>query len=223
MQHRGETIWPTAAVPPSMRVGIVGTGNVARSLADGLIRAKHEVSLGSRNPTRVPPQENVRVGTRKEVAEWAEVVVLAVPFAAISDTVKAIGPNALNGKVVVDVTNVMGPSGWAVGFTTSGGEELAKLVPGARVVKAFNTVFAHVMSTGRVGGEPIALFVAGDDDGAKQTVSRLGKDLGFDPVDAGPLRNARYMEPLAMQMIHLAYGPPRMGTSLGLRLLRGKS
>lgn len=165
--------------------------------------------------------EHVRVGSRKEVASWAEIVVLAVPFSAVHDTVKAIGPNALNGKVLVDVTNAAGPSGLAVGFTTSGAEDLAKLVPGARVVKAFNTVFAPLMSAGRIGGEPIALLVAGDDDTAKQTVSRLGKDLGFDPVDAGPLKNARYLEPLAMQMIYLAYGPPKMGTNLGLKLLRG--
>jgi len=123
----------------------------------------------------------------------------------------------------LDATNAVGTTGLAVGHTTSGAEELQKLVPGARVVKAFNTVFAATMSRGHVGGEPITLFIAGDDAPAKQTVAQLGADLGFLPIDAGPLRNARYLEPLAMQLIHLAYGPPKMGPGIALRLMRGEA
>jgi hypothetical protein len=203
-----------------MKVGIIGTGHVGRALATGLARAKHEVSLGSRNPAIVEPITRVGVGSRKEAADWAEVVILAVPFPTIRETVRAIGPNALNRKVLVDATNAIAESGeWALGFSTSGAEELAKLCPGARVVKAFNTVFAHLMSEGRLGGEPITLLMAGDDAAAKQAVAQLGRDLGFDPVDAGPLRSARYLEPLALQMIQLAY-VQKMGADLGLRLLR---
>jgi len=205
-----------------MKVGIIGTGNVGRALAAGLVRGKHQVTFGSRNPSRVERVEGVDVGSRKEAATWAEVVILAVPFSAIHDTVQAIGPNALNRKVLVDATNAIGPSyDLAVGHTTSGAEELAKLVPGARVVKAFNTVFAPLMSAGTVRGEPVALPVAGDDPAAKEAVIQLGRDLGFDPVDAGPLKNARYLEPLAMWMIYLAYGGPKMGPGIGLKLLRG--
>jgi predicted dinucleotide-binding enzyme len=204
-----------------MKVGIVGTGDVGRALAAGLSRAGHEVALGSRVPANIETMPPIHIVTRKEAAAWAEVVILAVPFHAVQDTVKAIGPNAVHGKVLVDATNAVGTTGLAVGYTTSGAEDLQALVPGARVVKAFNTVFASLMSTGKVGAEPLALFIAGDDIAAKETVLRLGRDLGFDPVDAGPLRNARYLEPLAMQLMHLAYGPPKMGTNLGLKLLRG--
>jgi len=165
----------------------------------------------------MPP---IRVVTRKEAATWAEVVILAVPFHAVHDSVQAIGPNALNGKVVVDATNAIGASGLAVGHTTSGAEDLQRLVPGARVVKAFNTAFAETLSTGRAGGEAIALPVAGSDARAKETVMRLAADVGFDPVDAGPLKNARYLEPLAMQLMYFAYGTPKMGRNIGLKLLR---
>ena len=206
-----------------MKVGIIGSGDVGRALSAGLSRAGHEIALGSRAPANVEPMPPVHVVTRKESATWAEVVILAVPFHAVPDSVKAIGPNALNGKVFVDATNPVGTTGLAVGHTTSGAEELQKLVPGAQVVKAFNTVFAVLMSRGHVGGEPITLFIAGDDAPAKQTVAQLGADLGFLPIDAGPLRNARYLEPLAMQLIHLAYGPPKMGPGIALRLMRGET
>jgi len=204
-----------------MKVGIIGTGDVGRALALGLSGARHEVALGSRNPGNAEPPPPALIGTRKEAASWGDVVILAVPFHAVPDTVQAMGPNALNGKVLVDATNAVGTTGLAVGYTTSGAEELQKLVPGARVVKAFSTAFAETMSTGRAGGEAIVLPVAGSDAAAKDTVMRLAADVGFDPVDAGPLRNARYLEPLAMQLMHLAYGPPKMGTNLGLKLLRG--
>ena len=203
------------------KVGIIGTGDVGRALAAGLSRAGHEIALGSRIPANVEPMPPVHVVTRKEAAAWAEVVILAVPFHAVHDTMKAIGPNALNGKVLVDATNAIGASGLAVGHTTSGAEELQKLVPGARVVKAFSTAFAETMSTGRAGGEAIVLPVAGSDAAAKDTVMRLAADVGFDPVDAGPLRNARYLEPLALQLMYFAYGTPKLGRNIGLKLLRG--
>jgi len=151
---------------------------------------------------------------------WGEVVVLAVPFHAVKETVLAIGPASLKGKVLVDATNVIGPSGdLAVGFTTSGAEELAKLTPGARVVKAFNTVLAQNMATGKIGNEQLTLFVAGDDLTAKEAVLSLARDIGFDSVDAGPLRCARYLEPMAMEQITLAY-LLKMGPSIGFRLAR---
>ncbi len=108
----------------------------------------------------------------------------------------------------------------AIGFSTSAAEELQKKLPKARVVKAFNTVFAANQSTGRISDERLTLFVAGDDAKAKQTVMQLGMDIGFDPVDAGPLKSARYLEPMAMLLINLGYGLG-MGTKIGYKLVKG--
>lgn len=202
------------------RVAILGTGRVGQAIARGLA-GSHEIRFGSRNPLGAKVPNGGRTVPQKEAASWADVVVLAVPYSAIQETVQAIGPATFRGKVIVDATNVVSPTmDLAVGFTTSGAEELAKLVPDARVVKTFNHVFAANMSTGQVGGERLTLFVAGNDSGAKETVMRLGSDIGFDPVDAGPLANARYLEPLGMQLIKLGLGL-KMGTNIGYRLVRG--
>jgi predicted dinucleotide-binding enzyme len=138
----------------------------------------------------------------------------------VADAAKAIG-SAADGKTVIDVTNALSSNmELAIGFTTSAAEELQKKLLKAHVVKAFNTVFAQNQSTGRVGNEQLTLFVAGDDAKAKQTVMRLGKDIGFEPVDAGPLKSARYLEPMGMLMINLGYALG-MGTKIGFKLVKG--
>jgi predicted dinucleotide-binding enzyme len=143
-----------------------------------------------------------------------------VPFGAIDDVVKETGA-ALAGKPLVDVTNALDENmNLALGFTTSGAEELQKKVPGARVVKAFNTVFAQHMDSGRLGDQNLTAFVAGDDAGAKADVLELARDIGFDAVDAGPLKNARLLEPFASFNIQLGYGL-QMGTQIGFKLLHG--
>jgi predicted dinucleotide-binding enzyme len=106
------------------------------------------------------------------------------------------------------------------GFTTLSAEDLQKILPKAHVVKAFNTVFAQNQSTARVGDEQLTLFVAGDVPKAKQTVMQLGKDIGFDPVDAGSLKVSRYLEPMGMLMINLGYNLG-MGANIGLKLVTG--
>ena len=205
-----------------MKVGIVGTGHVGRALGEGL-KTKHEVRYASRNPSQAKVPGGTTAGSLKEIPRWAEVVIFAVPYPATRDVIASIGPETLDGKVLVDARNVIGPSGdLAVGFTTSGAEELAKSLPRARVVKAFNSVFAGNMTTGRVGKDPLTLFVAGDDASAKRATLDLGRDLGFDPVDAGPLHSARYLEPLGMLNIRLGYGQ-NLGSKIGVRLVRAPS
>jgi predicted dinucleotide-binding enzyme len=146
-------------------------------------------------------------------------VILAVPWSAHAEIAKTVG-KALEGKIVVDVSNVLIPSfELALGFTTSGAEELQKLMPKARVVKAFNTVFAQNMSIGKLLGERLTVLVAGDDPGSKDTVRKLAEGIGFDSVDAGPLKSARYLEPLGMLNITLGYGL-KMGTDIGFRLVK---
>jgi predicted dinucleotide-binding enzyme len=110
----------------------------------------------------------------------------------------------------VDITNPMKPdmSGLAVGFTTSAAEEIQRAVPGARIVKAFNTVFAQILGSPEAktaDGSKVQVLYAGDDDAAKATVRSLIESGGFEPVDAGPLANARHLEPLGMLNIYLAY------------------
>lgn len=193
-----------------MKIGIIGKGNVGSALAAGLRRKGHEIKFG-----HTGAQEPA-----SEAAKWGEVIILAVPHRATADVTKAVG-SAADGKTVIDVSNALTENmELAIGFTTSAAEEIQKILPKAHVVKAFNTVFAQNQSTGRVGDQELTLFVAGDDAKAKQTVMELGRDIGFDPVDAGPLKSARYLEPMGMLMINLGY-TLGMGPKIGLKLVRG--
>ena len=143
-----------------------------------------------------------------------------MPFGAVEDVIEVAGP-ALEGKVLVDVTNAVdGDMNLALGFTTSGAEELQRRVPRTYVVKAFNTVFARHMETGRLGEQSLTAFAAGDDAAARGEVLELARSIGFDPVDAGPLRNARLLEPLGYLNIQLGYGL-KMGPNIGFKLLHG--
>ncbi len=193
-----------------MKIGIIGKGNVGTAIGKGLTQAGHQVKHGHRDP-----KEPV-----SEAATWGEVLVLAVPYEGVSDAAKEIGSLA-DDKVLVDVTNAVTEDwGLAIGFSTSAAEELQKKLPRARVVKAFNTVFAPNQSTGRVGKEQLTFFVAGDDAEAKATVMQLGKEIGFEPVDAGPLKSARYLESMAILLMNMAF-VLGMGTNIGYKLLKG--
>ncbi|HYC49973.1 MAG TPA: NAD(P)-binding domain-containing protein [Gemmatimonadaceae bacterium] len=190
-----------------MKIGIIGDGNVGSALQRGLTKAGHEARAVGNDAVLV-----------RKTAQESELVIIAVPFGAIDEVVRTAGA-ALNGKTVVDVTNALNPDmTMAVGHTTSGAEELQKKLPGARVVKAFNTVFAQHMDSGKVKGQQLTVLAAGDDAGAKKTVIELAKGIGFDAVDAGPLKSARLLEPLALQNIMLGF-VLGMGTDIGFRLV----
>lgn len=204
-----------------VKVAVLGTGRVGTAIAKGLSKTSHEVTFGSRDPSRADVPPGMKVETMSKAAEWAEAAILAVPFSAIQATIRAAGPGNLRGKTVVDPTNVISPTGeLALGFDTSGAEELAKLVPDAMVVKAFNTIFSKNMASGHVAGQALTLPVAGDDPAAKAAVMGLARDIGFEPVDAGPLKSARYLEPMAMHLMSMAFGQ-KLGTDIGYRLVRG--
>ena len=193
-----------------MKVGIIGKGNVGTALGTGLTRKGHVVKYGHRDP-----KEPV-----DRAAEWGEVLILAIPHESVEFAAKDIG-SAAEGKILLDVTNAVGDNlDLTVGFTSSAAEELQKMLPKARVVKAFNTVFAKNQSTGKIGNEQLTLFVAGDDIEAKQTIMQLGSEIGFDPVDAGPLKSARYLEPMAVLLMNLAF-VQGMGPSIGYKLVKG--
>ncbi len=192
-----------------MKVAIIGKGNVGTAIGKGLANKGHEVKFGHRDP-----KEPVA-----EAAKWGEIIVLAVPYSAASAVAQEVG-SAADGKIVIDVSNAIASNGeLAIGFSASAAEELQKKLPKSHMVKAFNTVFAANQSTGKVGKEQLTLFVAGNDEKAKQVVMQLGKDIGFESVDAGPLKAARYLEPMGMLMISLGYGL-KMGTNIGYKLVR---
>jgi hypothetical protein len=204
-----------------MKIGIIGTGSVGTALAKGFVRIRHEVRMGSRNPKEAKAPLGIEVGPNREVATWSDFVVLAVPYRVVREIARDVGPALVGGKVLVDVTNPLSPSGdLIVGHTKSGAEELVSLLPGARIVKAFNTVFARYMAAGKAGNEPLTLFVASDDAKAKDLVLRLGRDLGYDAIDAGPLAAARYLEPMASELILLG-SRTKLGWNIGYRVVRG--
>lgn len=192
-----------------MKVGIIGKGNVGSAIGKGLTRKGYEVKYGHRDP-----KEPV-----VDAAKWGEVIILAIPHEVVEDAVKEFG-SAVDGKVVLDVTNAVTENlDLAIEGSSSAAEELQKLLPKAHVVKAFNTVFAANQSTGKIGNEQLTLFVAGDDKKAKQTIIQLGKDIGFEPVDAGTLKSARYLEAMAALLMNLAF-VLGMGTGIGYKLVK---
>jgi predicted dinucleotide-binding enzyme len=153
------------------------------------------------------------------VGAWADVLVLAVPYGAVDDAIAELA-DGIQGKTLVDATNALTPDmQLASGCTTSGAEAVQQKAPGSRVVKAFNTQFASHMDSGSVGGRQLTVFAAGDDQGAKGEVMQMARDIGFDAVDAGPLTNARLLEPLGYFNIQLAY-VLGLGANIGLALVR---
>jgi predicted dinucleotide-binding enzyme len=193
-----------------MKIGIIGKGNVGTALATGLIRTGHVVRFGHR-----APEEPVTAA-----AEWGELLILAVPYPAVNSVVHEIG-SAADGKVLIDVTNPLTRDmELAIGFSTSNAEEIQKMLPDALVVKAFNTVFAKNQSAGRVANHQLTAFIAGNSQDAKKTVMRLTEEMGYDPVDVGDLKSARYLEPMGIMIIGMAFRLG-MGTDIGYRLLRG--
>lgn len=181
-----------------MQIAIIGAGNVGKALASTLTRAGHEVTISAAHPDHAREAASATgataAATNADAAKGAELVVLAVPATAIAQVVGELGTD-LDGKVVVDVANRPTPS--PQGPATSIAEELQQTVPNARVVKAFNTLFASRQAQPTVSGIAADAFVAGDDDQAKQTVLEVVESAGFRPVDAGSLVSARTLEGMA--------------------------
>ncbi|BAJ31801.1 MULTISPECIES: NAD(P)-binding domain-containing protein [Kitasatospora] len=195
-----------------MQINVLGTGNVGSVLARRLADLGHTVTTAN---TSTPAEKSAR-----QAAE-AELTVLAVPFGAVAELPAEIRA-ALADRIVIDATNPLAADylSLTVGHTTSGGEQVAAALPGAKVVKAFNTAMAVTMETGTLSGTPLLLPVAGDDRAAVATVVALGGALGFDALDAGPLTNARYLEPAVELLIQLAFAQGH-GANIGFALARG--
>ena len=196
-----------------MRIGILGSGLMGGKLGTIFARAGHEVVFSyARGEQKLKKlardaQGKARAGTPREAAQDADALLLAVHWSRMDDVLKQAGD--LSGKVVVSCSLPMNEDDTAlvVAHTSSGAEELAKRIPKARVVAAFNTVpsevFFDVYDARRKTSRP-SLVYCGDDRKAKKVAVELIRDAGFDPVDAGPLRIARYTEPFALLVAQLA-------------------
>ncbi len=202
-----------------MNIAILGAGNVGATLGRRFAEQGHAVSFGVPNPEKYADSGlNGAVGTVAEVAQAAEIILLAVPYNAAAQAIKDCGD--VRGKILLDATNplAMTDKGLALttGFTTSGAEQLAALAPEARLVKCFNqTGFGNMAAP-----HSSVMFVCGDDPSANETVRRLAEEIGFDAVAIGDLTQARLLEPLAMLWIHLSFTTD-LGRDFAFRLQRG--
>lgn len=198
-----------------MKITIIGAGNMARGIATRALSGGHAVTLTAKDQAKAVElaeqlgasavgAASVTTAEGESAVADAEIVVLAVPYAAAKEIVAGYGAQ-LGGKIVIDISNPVNASfdGLTVEPGTSAAEEIAKLAaPGARIVKAFNTTFAGTLVAGQVDGIPLDVFIAGDDDGARKQVAALVESGGLNPVDVGTLSNARGLE--GFQLLHMA-------------------
>ena len=206
-------------------VAIIGTGNVGSALGASLSRVGHEVVYGVREleseAARAAAQSvpGARVVKVSEAAADSEVVILAIPWDSVAEVAGQLGQ--LDGRIVVDATNPLKSdlTDLAVSRGTSAGEQVAGLLPSARVVKAFNTTGAGNLADSRYPAGPLVMLVCGEDADAKETVCELAEDIGFASLDAGGIEMSRHLEAFAMLWIRLAYSEGQ-GPDFAFRLVR---
>jgi hypothetical protein len=209
-----------------MRIGILGSGLMGGKLGTIFARAGHEVVFSyARHKEKLESLARdaggkARAGTPREAVEGADALLMAVHWSWVDDVLQQAGD--LVGKVIVTCSLPMNAddTGLVLGHTTSGAEELAKRIPKARVVSAFNTVPSEVLFgvyEAKHKASRLSLVYCGDDESSKAVAADLIRDVGFDPVDAGPLRTARYTEPFALLVARLAYEGDQ-GPELAYRL-----
>jgi 8-hydroxy-5-deazaflavin:NADPH oxidoreductase len=208
-----------------MKIAVIGTGSVGGTLGRRLAELGHAVRFGVRDTKEAAAnalvaqiKADARLSSVQDAAKDAEVVVLATPYAANAAAIASAGD--LAGKILIDVTNPIGANlSLAVGFDSSGAEQVAKLAPRARVYKAMNQVGFEIMADPTfAAGKPV-MFVAGDDAAGKQVVLDLVAALGFEAIDAGELAIARLLEPYGLLWIQLM-ARRKMGRSFAFGLLR---
>lgn len=204
-------------------LGVIGSGNMGTAIGAWAVKLGYHVVFSDRERARAQEAAARSGGTHalpSEVAKMCDLILLALPYDVVPKTVHDLAPQ-LDGKVVIDITNALTSdmSGLQIGHTTSAAEEIQKLAPAAFVVKAFNTNFAQIYASQKpeAQGNRLSVFLASDHEGAKSEVADLAGKMGFDVIDCGPLKHARYIEPLAMLNILLGY-QRGMGTEIGFSL-----
>jgi 8-hydroxy-5-deazaflavin:NADPH oxidoreductase len=213
-----------------MKIGMLGTGDVAQSLGTAFVTLGHEVKMGSRTQgnekaiawaNAAGPKAST--GTFSDAAGFGEIVVLATLGSATESVLQGAGPERLRGKVVIDTTNPLDFSSGApklvVPAAGSGGQEVQKLLPGALVVKAFNTVGHGHMFRPELPGGPPDMFICGGDGGAKKKVAELLGQFGWGVVDIGGIDGSGYLE--AMCLVWVRFGMLSNTWKHAFKLLRG--
>ncbi len=192
-----------------MKVGVLGSGDVGKVLAGGFVKHGHEVMMGTRASDKLADwakqNAKVRVGSFAEAAKFAELVVLAVKGTAAADALRAAGTPNLSGKTVIDATNPIGdapPQNGVLRFFTNFDESLMERLqrefPSARLVKAFNSVGNACMVNPQFKGGKPTMFICGNDDAAKKSVTGVLEQFGWETADMGKAEAARAIEPLCM-------------------------
>lgn len=206
-----------------MRIGVIGSGQMGQTLGQLWSNTGHDLLFGTRNPKRVADWINsvgidAKYGTYSNAVEYGDVVLLATIWSDTKSAIEMVG--SFKGKVLIDCTKPEGKDGLVIGFTTSGAEEIAKWVSDAKVVKAFNHIYGSMLMKGsRFGTDNPSIFYCGDDIESKKIVADLARGIGLDPIDAGELKVARYLEPLAGLWVQLASVMKLGGENIGLRFL----
>lgn len=198
-----------------MKVGIIGSGDVGRKLADGFIELGHSVRIGSRDPNQSKitewidkhGKENASSGTFADTAVFGEIIVLATLWTGTSEAIHLANPQNLANKVVIDVTNPLDfskgmPPSLVIGHTDSAGEIIQRMLPDSKVVKSFNIVGnPHMIHPDFPGGKP-TMFICGNDEGAKKIVTNdILSKFGWETIDIGGIEGSRLLEPLALLWI----------------------
>jgi NADPH-dependent F420 reductase len=195
-----------------MNVTIIGTGNMAKAIGTRLLAGGNSLNLHAKDASKgaklaeeltSSAQNGATVAVKEVGSPTDDVVILAVPYPEVAAIAKQYG-DKLDGKVVVDITNPIDFNTFQLipAPDSSGAEEVAKLLPNSKVVKAFNTTFAGTLLSGEVDGKPLDVFIAGDDKAAKEAVSKLVSDAQLRPVDVGALSNARHLE--GFTLLHMS-------------------
>ncbi|MCX6639719.1 MAG: NADPH-dependent F420 reductase [bacterium] len=209
-----------------MKIAMIGAGNVGGTLGRRWAANGHEVIFGVRDPKRSKIQNllttcgpHAHATSVTDAVSKAPLAVLTTPWHSAEAVIKSV--HDWTGKILVDCTNPLKEdfSGLALGSNTSAGELVASWAVGARVVKAFNNTGSGNMANPVYGQDSVSMFICGDDSGARQIVTDLTSELEFDVVDCGGIEMARYLEPLAMLWVSLAY-KQGLGADIGFRLMR---
>ncbi|HET7789803.1 MAG TPA: NAD(P)-binding domain-containing protein [Gemmatimonadales bacterium] len=212
-----------------MKIGILGSGDVAKALAKGFAGRGDEVKLGTRDSKKLADWlktagPKASVGSFADAAKFGELVVLATLWTGTENAIKLADPTNFAGKVVIDATNPLDfsrgmPPRLALGHTDSGGEQIQRWLPDARVVKAFNIVgHAHMVHPQFPGGPP-DMFIAGNDAAAKETVNGILKSFGWQgSIDVGGIEGARLLEPLCI--LWVIYGATTGGWNHAFKMVK---
>ncbi len=198
-----------------MKIGIIGSGGVARTLGNAFLQKGHEVMLGSRDAAKLADWaeeagEKASTGSFADAARFGELVLLSVLGEAAVEAVRLAGPENLSGKTVLDLTNPLDFSGgvppkFTAAVGESLGEQIQRAAPEARVVKAFNTIGAAIMVDPRFGGDTATLFIAGDDERAKSEATGLIEEFGWDVEDLGGIEQSFFLEAFASLWINYGF------------------